>query len=149
VQDRNIKAASLVSWPTSVLLLLESTASQVRVLKWDMACHISHYVSFTDKPTTKFGDALRAQVEERLNFFETGTAPAKNSEAMQKVLESLRLEDESDDEELPKVNLTGLANLTTLEVTPIKSKKEKKKEKKRKSDAMEVILRTSFGKRGY
>ena len=44
----------------------------------------------TDAPSTKYGEALRAQVEERLAFYETGAAPTKNSTAMAKVLEQLR-----------------------------------------------------------
>lgn len=35
--------------------------------KCSIACRID---CFTDVPTNKFGEALRAQVEERLNFFE-------------------------------------------------------------------------------
>ncbi|CAE6440195.1 unnamed protein product [Rhizoctonia solani] len=46
-------------------------------------CSIASRIDcFSDVPTAKFGDALRAQVEERLKFFETGEAPTKNSEAM-------------------------------------------------------------------
>jgi nucleolar protein 56 len=35
--------------------------------KCSIACRID---CFSDAPTTKFGEALRAQVEERLAFFE-------------------------------------------------------------------------------
>jgi nucleolar protein 56 len=52
---------------------------------------IPHPTHHPDTPTPKFGEALRAQVEERLNFFETGQPPSKNSDAMRKVLESLGL----------------------------------------------------------
>jgi len=38
--------------------------------------------NFSEQPTTKFGLALRAQVEERLNFYATGEAPTKNELAM-------------------------------------------------------------------
>ena len=61
-----------------------------------MLCVIS------DTPTAKFGEALRQQVEERLNFFETGEPPSKNADAMRKVFEQLALdvdEDESDADE--------------------------------------------------
>lgn len=79
-------------------------------------------------PTSKFGDALRAQVEERLNFFETGAPPSKNADAIRKVLEELALDDDDDDEEMDEAGPI----LTTLEVTP------KKEKKKRKSDDMDV-----------
>ena len=81
-----------------------------------------------DNPTPKFGEVLRSQVEERLNFFETGTPPSKNTDAMRKALESIALDADEDedamDEDAP---------------SPVKKeKKEKKDKKKRKSDAMDV-----------
>jgi nucleolar protein 56 len=82
-----------------------------------------------DVPTSKFGDALRAQVEERLNFFETGAPPSKNADAIRRVLDDLAME--NDDEDVDEEMAEPI--LTTLEPTP---KKEKKK--KRKSEAMEV-----------
>ncbi|KAJ1803326.1 Nucleolar protein 56, partial [Coemansia sp. RSA 2598] len=44
---------------------------------------------FSETPTGAFGEALRSQVEDRLNFYETGAQPTKNSEAMEKVLKAL------------------------------------------------------------
>ncbi|KAJ7070351.1 hypothetical protein B0H15DRAFT_870697 [Mycena belliarum] len=91
-------------------------------------CSIASRIDcYSDNPTPKFGEALRAQVEERLNFFETGAPPSKNADAIRKVLQDLAL-DEDDDE--ADVDMP----LTTLEPSP--QKKEKKK--KRKSDAMDV-----------
>jgi nucleolar protein 56 len=81
----------------------------------------------TDNPTPKFGEALRAQVEERLNFFETGAPPSKNADAIRKVLDDLALEDDDEDADVDMP-------LTTLEPSP----KKKEKKKKRKSDAMDV-----------
>ncbi|KAF5336243.1 hypothetical protein D9758_014355 [Tetrapyrgos nigripes] len=89
-------------------------------------------------PTPKFGEALRAQVEERLNFFETGAPPSKNAEAIRKVLEELGMDDDGDDEDEDVDMADGDAEpaFTTLEPSPKKEKKDKKK--KRKSDAMDV-----------
>lgn len=87
---------------------------------------MSHPVP-SENPTSKFGEALRAQVDERLNFFETGAPPSKNADAMRKVLDTLTLDDDED------VDMDAEPVLTTLEVSP---KKEKKK--KRKNDEMEV-----------
>ena len=46
-------------------------------------CSIASRIdNFSEAPTTKFGDALRRQVEERLDFYATGTSPTKNADAM-------------------------------------------------------------------
>lgn len=46
-------------------------------------CSIASRIdNFSEEPTTKFGLALRKQVEERLDFYATGAAPQKNEDAM-------------------------------------------------------------------
>jgi nucleolar protein 56 len=46
-------------------------------------CSIASRIdNFSEAPTTKFGDALRMQVEERLNFYASGAPPTKNELAM-------------------------------------------------------------------
>jgi hypothetical protein len=94
--------------------------------------YVSNIASYIilDVPTSKFGDALRAQVEERLNFFETGAPPSKNADAIRKVLDELALED--DDEDADEQMADAEPILTTLEPTPRKEKK------KRKSDSMDI-----------
>jgi nucleolar protein 56 len=82
-----------------------------------------------ENPTSKFGEALRAQVEERLNFFENGVPPSKNADAIRKVLDALALEEDDDDDEMD----VDAAPLTTLEAEPKKEKKHK-----RKSESMDV-----------
>lgn len=47
---------------------------------------------FTDESTTKFGQFLKEQVDERLRFFEDGVVPAKNVDVMHKAIEELALE---------------------------------------------------------
>lgn len=81
-----------------------------------------------DQPTSKFGEALRGQVEERLAFFETGAPPSKNVDAIRKVIDALAEEDDEDEEMADAEPI-----MTTLEATPKKDKK-----KKRKSEAMDV-----------
>lgn len=55
-------------------------------------CSIASRIDcFSDAPTTKFGEVLKGQVEERLAFYETGSNPMKNSEAMKKVRRALFL----------------------------------------------------------
>src|ERR1700735_179027 len=106
-----------------------------RLLFWYVSAYLAWACcdlinAILDVPTSKFGDALRGQVEERLNFFETGAPPSKNADAIRKVLDDLAMEeDEEADEEMADPEPI----LTTLELTP---KKEKKK--KRKSESMEV-----------
>ena len=46
-------------------------------------CSIASRIdNFSTAPTTKFGEALRQQVEERLEFYASGAAPTKNADAM-------------------------------------------------------------------
>jgi nucleolar protein 56 len=46
-------------------------------------CSIASRIdNFSEVPTTKFGDALKKQVEERLEFYASGAAPTKNEVAM-------------------------------------------------------------------
>eukprot|EP00741_Cyanophora_paradoxa_P007057 tig00001073_g6828.t1 len=57
-------------------------------------CSIASRIDcFTEKGgTTRFGEKLRDQVEERLKFYETGVAPKKNIEVMREVIDELRAE---------------------------------------------------------
>ena len=50
--------------------------------------------SFTegDHQTNLFGEKLKSQMEERLNFLATGAKPKKNTDAMKEVLEELKKE---------------------------------------------------------
>lgn len=91
-----------------------------------------------EKPSAKFGEALRDQVEERLKFFETGDPPTKNAEAIRKVLDALALEVDEDDDVEAEDN-QGEPALPLLETTPKKKRKstedvdvDEKPSKKRK-----------------
>lgn len=44
------------------------------------------YSSVPDSPTTKFGEAMKQQVEDRLRFYEEGIAPEKNIDVMKRTL---------------------------------------------------------------
>ncbi|QRV92392.1 small nuclear ribonucleoprotein [Ceratobasidium sp. AG-Ba] len=94
-------------------------------------CSIASRIDcFSDAPVAKFGEALRAQVEERLNFFETGAPPTKNSEAMRKVLESIGLDDEDEDDDMADAEEPAVPEVA---VSP-----PKKEKKKRKAEAVEL-----------
>lgn len=100
---------------------------------------------FSDAPSTKFGEVMAHQVEERLAFYETGKPPGKNADAMSQALRDIEEaaagdlmdvdagddEDASDDEGAIMPAAVGV-------VDPGKKKdkkksKSEKKEKKKKS----------------
>ncbi|EEF51815.1 nucleolar protein 56 [Ricinus communis] len=85
-------------------------------------CSIASRIDcFSDNGTTIFGEKLREQVEERLDFYDKGVAPRKNIDVMKAAIESA--ENKEDDME-------------TEEVSPVPSTKKSKK-KKSKSEAAE------------
>lgn len=84
-------------------------------------CSIASRIDcFSDVPTTKFGEKLKEQVEERLTFFETGATPRKNIDVMKEAMSELEAATEDMD-------------TAATEETP-KSEKKKKKKKKRKRE---------------
>ena len=48
--------------------------------------------SFSEAPTSKFGETLKEQMEERLKFLASGTKPRKNKEVMNDVIDELKKE---------------------------------------------------------
>ena len=93
-------------------------------------------MTYLDSPTTRFGEALRGQVEERLAFYETGSQPTKNSAAMERVIKQLRAEAE----EGAVVEVTALPSDSIRQDATSTSKKSKK----RKSD--HAVLGNGDGK---
>ena len=82
-------------------------------------CSIASRIDcFSDAPTTKFGEALKGQVEDRLSFYETGAKMKTNEEVMQSVLNSIKVT-------VPDV-------IDTADESSKKEKKIKKKDKKDK-----------------
>lgn len=75
--------------------------------------------SFSDEPSSLYGQKLRDQVEERLKFYETGAAPRKNIDVMEEVARHLKAGQDAMDED---------------EEEKKKKKKDKKASKKRKTD---------------
>ncbi|KAF1984112.1 Nop domain-containing protein [Aulographum hederae CBS 113979] len=111
-------------------------------------CSIASRIdNFSDTPTTKFGEALKKQVEERIAFYATGVAPMKNADAMtnamNSVLQNIQVPDptkgaESDEEEADGV--------TSAAVEQARRHKKEKKEK-RKSDIMDVDVDDAASKK--
>ncbi|XP_071988094.1 nucleolar protein 56 [Engystomops pustulosus] len=98
---------------------------------------------FSEIPTPVFGDKLRAQVEERLAFYETGEAPRKNLEVMKeaqqeatevvseikrKLEKKERKKKKREKRRLEALEATGEAAAPQEEETPSKKKKKRKSE---------------------
>ncbi|PNT01263.1 hypothetical protein POPTR_015G092900v4 [Populus trichocarpa] len=85
-------------------------------------CSIASRIDcFSENGTTVFGEKLREQVEERLDFYDKGVAPRKNIDVMKAAIESTENKD---------------TDMETEEATTVPSAKKGKK-KKSKSDAAE------------
>merc|ERR1711982_73727 len=87
--------------------------------KCSMASRID---SFSEQRTNKYGEKMKQQVEERLEFYETGKAPQKNLDAMHDAAEEVKLE----------ADVAPMEEETeTKAEKPKKSSKKKKKKKKK------------------
>ncbi|KAM1736946.1 hypothetical protein ACFX12_015239 [Malus domestica] len=76
-------------------------------------CSIASRIDcFADSSTTAFGEKLREQVEERLDFYDKGVAPRKNIDVMKSAIESTQSKD---------------TEMETEEASVKKSKKKKSK----------------------
>ncbi|KAI0225261.1 Nucleolar protein 56, partial [Massospora cicadina] len=85
-------------------------------------CSIASRIDcFTDKPTSVFGDALKRQVENRLDFYELGVAPLKNVDTMK---EAIGEWDKEDDVEVP---------VQEASVTKVSAKKDKESKEEQKA----------------
>ncbi|KAK4486142.1 hypothetical protein RD792_008810 [Penstemon davidsonii] len=86
-------------------------------------CSIASRIDcFLDKSTTTFGEKLREQVEERLEFYDKGVAPRKNIDVMKSAIDTV---DSKEDEPMEDI-VNGDAN-----EEPKTDKKKKKKEKRK------------------
>lgn len=89
---------------------------------------------FSEEPNAIVGQVLKQQVEDRLNFFETGETPKKNIDVMHAAMDALN-EGEN------KTEAKADADMKTEEADSSAEKKKKKKSKKnkRKSEAAEEM----------
>ncbi|XP_028766242.1 nucleolar protein 56 [Neltuma alba] len=79
-------------------------------------CSIASRIDcFSESGTSAFGEKLREQVEERLDFYDKGVAPRKNIDVMKSAIESAQNKDTQMETEVP------------VEVSSKKSKKKKSK----------------------
>ena len=121
-------------------------------------CSIASRIdNFSEEPTTKFGEALKHQVEERLSFYATGAAPTKNEvvmvcsmtvhrswnfpdanrcqkNAMESVLKDLDVHEEQSDIEMEEAEAPNGKEEKKEEKEKKKDKKKEKKDKKEKKE---------------
>lgn len=99
--------------------------------KCSIASRIDNYA---ETPSSTFGTILKRQVEERLEFFDTGKAPTKNADAMHQAMEEVLAN-------APSVSANADIDMDDAsdddEVTEKKKEKKEKKEKKDKKDKKE------------
>merc|ERR1740133_686908 len=109
-------------------------------------CSIASRIDcFSDEATTIFGEKLKDQVEERLEFYNSGKAPKKNIDVMTAVKKELDAEGggamEVEAEEKPKKKRKAEAVEEESEEEVVEKKKKKKdkseKKKKKKKDKSE------------
>merc|ERR1712108_102223 len=103
-------------------------------------CSIASRIdSFSDVRTNKYGEKMRDQVEERLEFYETGKAPQKNLDAMHEAAEEVKLEadvapmEEETETKAEKPKKSSKKKKKKKFVGGEMFKKKKKKKKKKKS----------------
>jgi len=108
-------------------------------------CAIASRVDcFSDAPTSKFGESLKDQMEERLKFLASGTKPRKNKEVMTEVINELKNEGlfYGDKIRVPKGEGDAAAESEEEVVEKKRDKKDKKKkEKASESDSEEVVAK--------
>jgi len=91
-------------------------------------CSIASRIdNFSEEPTRKFGEALRKQVEERLDFYANGSAPTKNADAMKSAMDAV----------LGDINIadpTADADMEDIAPSSVAKQEKKLKDKKEKKD---------------
>jgi len=99
-------------------------------------CSIASRVdAFTDEPTTAYGDKMREQVEERLQFYDSGVAPRKNVDVMQEVADELKKSNgTANGDSTPKKRKADDSEGEDKKSAKKAKKEKKKKEKKEKKD---------------
>ncbi|KAF2869122.1 pre-rRNA processing nucleolar protein-like protein Sik1 [Massariosphaeria phaeospora] len=99
-------------------------------------CSIASRIdNFSDAPTSKFGEALRRQVDERIEFYASGATPAKNAAVMQAAMDSVLADIQVEDPTATAAEDVIMADGVTASATEQalrKKEKKAKKEQKRK-----------------
>lgn len=93
--------------------------------------------SFSEEPTDLYGLKMKEQVEQRLNFYETGVPPQKNADAMLEVAEEIKKEKAEKPAEKPAEEKKEEKPVEKEEKKKEKKEKKEKKDKKDKKDKKE------------
>ncbi|KAJ9496702.1 Nucleolar protein 56 [Exophiala xenobiotica] len=114
-------------------------------------CSIASRIdNFSESPNTLFGQALKKQVEERLEFYSSGTQPMKNEVAMKNAMDKVLADMDIDEPSKADAEMFD-AEPAAVQKQEKKQKdkegKEKKKDKKRKSDGADVVVEEKKKKR--
>lgn len=107
--------------------------------KCSMASRIDN---FSEMPSTRFGEALKAQVEERLDFYASGTRPTKNVDAMKAAMDSVLADinvDDGDDalQATSAQDVVPAVDTDMQDVIPLRNDRAKGGDKKAKELAKE------------
>jgi nucleolar protein 56 len=103
--------------------------------KCSIASRIDHFI---DTPTSKYGDVLRDQVEERLAFYETGVTPRTNAIAMAGAIKSAGDEVVVVVEKVEGVKRKADEVVGEVDEVEVKAKKAKKVKKSKKEKKISV-----------
>lgn len=96
-------------------------------------CSIASRIdNFSDTPTSKFGEALKRQVDERIEFYASGAPPAKNSAVMQAAMNSVLADIGVEDPTATATEDVEMADGVTAAATEQAVRKEKKVKKDKK-----------------
>ncbi|KAL2057812.1 hypothetical protein ABVK25_002196 [Lepraria finkii] len=117
-------------------------------------CSIASRIdNFSEAPTTRFGEVLKGQVEERLKFYDSGAAPTKNEQAMRNAMDSVLADIDVEDPTAKVDSDKDMADVVPRaeqeQEKQKKDKKEKKKEKKEKKTQEEATEREKKKKRKH
>jgi len=85
-------------------------------------------------PTTKFGEALRDQVEERIAFYAEGKTPSKNIDVMKRVMDDVLANVNVPDPTAEAAEEEDAVAGVTAQATEQKLRKEKKEKKEKKEN---------------
>jgi nucleolar protein 56 len=97
-------------------------------------CSIASRIdNFSDTPTSKFGEALKRQVEERIEFYASGAVPSKNSAVMKAAMDDVMADIQTEDPTAHAAEDVEMADGITGKATEQAVRMEKKAKKEKKS----------------
>ena len=101
-------------------------------------CSIASRIdNFSEKPSTVFGNALRQQVEERLDFYASGAQPTKNDVAMKNAMDSVLANMDVDVAADPSAKVDGDEEMGDVAPRAVQKQERQKKDKKKRREEKE------------